>query len=345
MKVPELMQNLKKGQLAPLILVLGEEQALRDQAVAALRAVIPADQVAMNFASYDMQQTPVGVALDDASSQPFFGERREVMITNPYFLTGEKEKNKLDHDLAGLTAYFQNPVPSTVMVIVAPYPKLDERKKLTKALKKNAWVVEATQMREAEAKRAIQSALRQDKIAITPDGLETLAQRTNANYSTMMVELPKLKLYASNGAKLDGKAVSELVPKQLSDRVFDLVEAVVKKDVTTALSIYRDLLLQKEEPIRLNSLLISQFRLLLQVQLLANKGYSQGDITSTLKVHPYRVKLALQQSRKGQQAELIQAYIGLVDTEAAMKTGRVDKQLAFELFVLRYTGQKHAIAR
>ncbi|WP_225350772.1 hypothetical protein [Lacticaseibacillus camelliae] len=38
---------------------------------------------------------------------------------------------------------------------------------------------------------------------------------------------------------------------------------------------------------------------------------------------------------------LRRAFSGLVATETAMKTGRVDKNLAFELFVLQYTsGQK-----
>jgi DNA polymerase-3 subunit delta len=171
---------------------------------------------------------------------------------------------------------------------------------------------------------------------VTPDGLEALAQRANADYSVMMAQLPKLTLYAANGAALDAAAIAALVPKQLTDRVFDLVNAVLAKDVTAALSIYRDLLLQKEEPIRLNSLLVGQFRLLLQVQILAKKGYSQGSVASTLKVHPYRVKLAWRQSGHLDGQALRHAYVGLVATEADMKMGRVDKALAFELFVLQY---------
>lgn len=335
MRVNEFRHKLT-SEFPPLVLILGTEAALRQEALAAVRALIPTDQATMNYAVYDMRQTPVAVALDDAASPPFFGDHRLVVIQDPYFLTGEKANGKVEHDLDALTAYFKAPVDSTIMVLVAPYEKLDERKRLTKALKQNALIVDVAPLDERSAKQAVLNALKQRKLTVTADGIDALAARANADYSVMMSQLPKLSLYAANGAVLDADAVAALVPKQLSDRVFDLVAAVLAKNVTEALSIYRDLLLQKEEPIRLNSLLLSQFRLLLQVQILAKQGYSQGSVASTLKVHPYRVKLAWRSSGHLDPAALRNAYIGLVATEAAMKTGRVDKELAFELFVLQY---------
>ncbi|WP_179395317.1 DNA polymerase III subunit delta [Lacticaseibacillus absianus] len=338
MQVDELIQQLNQGLRPPLVVLLGTERALLDRALAALRALVPPDQATMNYASYDMRQTPVAVALDDATSPPFFGDFREVVITDPFFLTGETPKVPVTHDLEGLTAYLTHPVESTVMVVVAAYPKLDERKRLTKALKKAAVVVDVKPLDQRAAQSAIRQALAQQHTEITPAALAALVQRTAGDYSVMMGELPKLALYAQGGQPLDEAAIDALVPKQLTDRVFDLVAAVVARNATQALSLYRDLLLQKEEPIRLNSLLISQFRLLLQTQILAQKGYSQGSLASALKVHPYRVKLALQQVNRVSAQALRQAYIGLVDTETAMKTGQIDKSLAFELFVLRYCG-------
>ncbi|WP_125703203.1 DNA polymerase III subunit delta [Lacticaseibacillus daqingensis] len=338
MQVDELIRQLKQGVRPPVVVLLGTEQALVDRALAALAAVVPDDQVTMNLARYDMRQTPVAVALDDAMSPPFFGDFREVVITDPFFLTGESPKVAVTHDLDGLTAYLQHPVESTLMVLVAPYAKLDERKRLTKALKKVATIVDVKPLDQRAAQNAVRQALKQQKSEITPAALAALVQRTAGDYSVMMRELPKLALYGQGGSPLDEAAIDALVPKHLTDRVFDLVAAVVAQNATLALSLYRDLLLQKEEPIRLNSLLISQFRLLLQTQILAQQGYSQGSLATTLKVHPYRVKLALQQVNRVSGTALRAAYQGLVETETAMKTGRVDKALAFELFVLRYCG-------
>ena len=60
------------------------------------------------------------------------GEKR-LVIVKIRLLTGKKRK--IEHNTAALETYLKEPAPYTVFVIVAPYEKLDERKKLTKALK------------------------------------------------------------------------------------------------------------------------------------------------------------------------------------------------------------------
>ena len=70
--------------------------------------------------------------------------------------------------------------------------------------------------------------------------------------------------------------------------------------------------------------------------ILQKHGYSQGNLASTLKVHPYRVKLAMQTVRKFSYGQLRDAYVGLVDTERQMKSTRRPPELLFELFVLKF---------
>ncbi|ONF99363.1 hypothetical protein BT102_09290 [Lacticaseibacillus rhamnosus] len=61
MQVRDFIKHLKNGERPPLTLILGEEQALRQQAQQALANLIPEDQKAMNFGRYDMHQTPVAL--------------------------------------------------------------------------------------------------------------------------------------------------------------------------------------------------------------------------------------------------------------------------------------------
>ena len=53
-----------------------------------------------------------------------------------FFVTGEKVNNGIEQNTDLLTAYLKEPLESTVLVFFAPYEKLDERKKVTKQLKK-----------------------------------------------------------------------------------------------------------------------------------------------------------------------------------------------------------------
>ena len=103
--------------------------------------------------------------------------------------------------------------------------------------------------------------------------------------------------------------------------------------------LYEDLLLQGEETIKLNAILLNQIRLFLQTKILAKMGYQQANIADTLKVHPYRVKLALQQVRRFELSRLERLYDELVENDYRMKTGQMDKELLFQLFILKLTAQ------
>lgn len=333
--------KLKQGKLAPVYLFLGTESYLSDSAKQTLiDAVLKPDEMDLNFGNYDMEEVLVGVALDDAESVPFFGEKRLVMIDRPTFLTAEKNKQKLEHDLVWLENYLKNPPEFTVLAFFAPYEKLDERKKITKLVKKVATTIDVKALSEKETRAFLKDTIANEGFQISPEAFELFIQLTDAKLSLAMGELPKLFLFAGDSQTITKQAVNDLVPKSLEQNIFALVEYVLNKKVSDALSLYQDLLLQKEDPIKINAILMTQFRLLVQVKILEKKGYQQGDIASALKVHPYRVKLAIQQARKFEEKGLKDAFHGLIETEYRLKTGKGDKEMQFELFVLQVSALK-----
>lgn len=333
LNINQLTKALRAGTIAPVYVVQGQERALVQAAQEQLRQIIPEDMQSMNFAQYDLHEVSLGNALNELAEPPFFGDFREVMISNPDFLTGG---GKADGDVDALTNYLKAPAESTVLVLIADYAKLDARKKVVKALKKVAQFIDAGPVDERQARSNITQQLRASGVEMDPDGMSVLFSRTQGDYSAMVAAVPILRTYAMSSGRLTARDVERLVPKQLNDSVFDLVSAVLRRDVTQALGLYRDLLAQKEEPLRLISLLESQFRLLLQVETYVSRGYTQGAAAEQLSVHPYRVKLAWGEVRKLRRADMDAAYVMLVNTEAAMKRGTVDKVLGFELFVLQF---------
>lgn len=336
MDVTTLQQQLTKLTPAAVYLVLGEQAVLQQQALTAFNQLIPADQQVMNVGSYDMETTPLAAALDDAMSAPFFGERRLVLIKKPYFLTGENKNKKIDHDVDGLINYLEHPQEDTILVFSAPYEKLDNRKKVVKRLKKVATEVSAAPLSERDARKQINQLVAAHGYQIDVAAMDELVQRTNADYSLMVEAIEKLELFAYQSKTIEVAAVKGLVNQSLDQNVFDLVTAVLKRNYQLALQHYSDLINSEEQPLRINAVLVSQFRLLIQVKVLSTHGLSQGNLAATLKVHPYRVKLALQTIRQFELPDLEQAYLGLVNIEKGLKTTQRDPQLLFELFMLQY---------
>ena len=340
MTINELLKTLEHGgQLANVYLILGQADYLQRRLKTGFKNSVPAEEQTMNFASYDMDTVPLAVALDDAMAAPFFGERRVVCIDNPQFLTGETKKQKVDHDIDSLQTYLGAPMPSTVLVFFAPYEKLDGRKKVSKQLKKVATTIEIGNFAEREVRQFIESQLKQDGYSMAPAALNELIQRTDADLTLMMSELPKLELFSLPSKTIELTAVTGLVRQTLTQNVFDLVNRVLAKDTAGAVTLYRELLQAKEEPLRINAILQGQFRLLIQTKVLAKQGYSQGKLASILKVHPYRIKLALQSQRRFKLTDLNRAYLGLFRVEQQMKSTAMAPEMLFSLFMTQFASQ------
>ncbi|MCM6797638.1 DNA polymerase III subunit delta [Levilactobacillus brevis] len=339
MTINELLKTLATGQiLSNVYVILGQADYFQRRLKWGFKQQVPAEEQTMNFASYDMDTVPLAVALDDAMAAPFFGERRVVCIDNPQFLTGETKKQKVEHDIDSLQKYLESPMPSTVLVFFAPYDKLDARKKVTKQLKKVATMVEINQFSERDVRQFVTDQLKQDGYTMEPAALNDLIQRTDADLTLIMSELPKLELYTLPEKTITQAAVSGLVTQTLTQNVFDLVNRVLAKNTAGAVTLYRELLQAKEEPLKINAILQGQFRLLIQTKVLAKQGYSQGKLASILKVHPYRIKLALQTHRRFQLTDLNRAYLGLFRVEKQMKSTTMDPELLFSLFMTQFAG-------
>ncbi|UJF14964.1 DNA polymerase III subunit delta [Jeotgalibaca sp. MA1X17-3] len=329
--------KMKKGEFSPVYLFLGKESYFNQEARETLLnfSMEEADKE-LNVGIYNMEEVPLGSALEDAESMPFFGERRLVIVENPYFLTGEKNKSNLDHDLEWLEGYLNHPSESTILVFFAPYEKLDNRKKISKTLKKKAMTVDVSALDSNETRKFLNGFIKNQGYQMERNTLQFFFEKIEDNLSRGMQELEKLFLAALEDKNITRKMVQDLVAHTLEQNIFELVTYVLKKDTERAIDIYRDLLLQKEEPIKINAILLGQFRLLLQVKVLAKLGYQQPDMAKVLKVHPYRVKLANQQVRNLSETILQNAYTGLVETERNLKTGAGLREVQFEMFMLKY---------
>lgn len=336
LKITELKNNLKQGNLSNVYLITGKERVFIKEIQMAFKDIMSSEERDMNFSSFDLEEVALADVINEAISAPFFGERRLVFVEHPYFLTGEKVKNAVEQNSDLLLKYIQNPTPSTIMVIFASYDKLDSRKKIVKQLKKSAVTVNAGQMEGPILTRAINNDLKNDGYQIEPAALDLLVNKTKGNYSLIINQLDKLKMYALQSKKINQAAVSELVPQSLEDNVFDLMTEILNKNIYKAEELYNQFLLQKIDPILLVAIIISQLRLLIQVKIMSERGLSESSIAKNLRLNPYRVKYSYRQARTLDRRRLQVMYGDIVNLDYQIKSGQGDKELLFDLFIAKF---------
>ncbi len=329
-------KKIEEKQLSSIYLLYGTESFLIDETKQKLiQSVLTEEEMDFNFSVYDLEEVPVETAVEEAETLPFFGDKKLVFLHNPTFLTAERSKEKVEHNLKVLEAYIESPAPYTIMVFAAPYEKLDERKKLTKLLKKKAEVVEAKKLNDKEIKTWVRSQAAANGVQMDEEALEHFLMLAGTNLQLLASEIDKLSLYASEEKRITVDIVDKLTARSLEQDIFALVDRVVSGNIEAAFRIYYDLLKLNEEPIKILAVIANQFRLIYQTKELSRKGYGQQQIASFLKVHPFRVKLALRQTGNFSDEQLSSIIMMLADSDLQMKTSGMSKKLIVEMFLFR----------
>ncbi|MFW2699597.1 DNA polymerase III subunit delta, partial [Staphylococcus aureus] len=93
--------------------------------------------------------------------------------------------------------------------------KLDERKKLTKTLKKHARLKKIEQMSEEEIKKWIQSKLNENFKDIKRDALDLFIELTGINFNIVSQEIEKLILFLGDRPTINKQDVNQIINRSL----------------------------------------------------------------------------------------------------------------------------------
>jgi DNA polymerase-3 subunit delta len=327
--------------LVPVYLLFGKQdyliQLVKQRII---NTAMTEDEKDFNLSSYDLLEKPVEAACEDAETLPFIGEKRVVIMENPYFLTSAKPKTKIEQNLKRLEEYVGNPSPDAVMVFVVEAEKLDQRKKLVKTIKQKGKVLELSQLSDGLAFSLLKDAASKYGAIYPKRSHPLLMQRVGFDLQLLVKEVEKLALYSGENQEITEDAVEKLSSRSMESNIFTLTDDILKQESGKALKLLGDLIKQKEEPIKLLALIARQFRIMLQVKKYVQAGYTQKNTAEKLKLHPYSVKLAAEQSRKFEDKDLEDALINCTEMDFQMKTGKIEKQTGLELLIHRLSAKK-----
>lgn len=303
-----------------IYLIYGEEEFLIEEEVLSIINKSKVDE--LNISKYNLSSDDIRDIIQDASTVSLFSDKKIIVVNDfdCFYKIDEKSSNLFEEFLDNISS-------DVILILVAT--KLDERKKITKKLKKICIV------KEFNKNKNISNIVRDmfGDYKIDYNTVDLLIKIVGNDLMILKQEAIKLMTYKTDKI-ITRDDVLSLASSYDNDDIFDLVNAVVNKDKDKAMDIYSSLIRSNEEPIKIIITLANQFRLIYQSKELYKKGNGEDSISKLLGVHPYRVKLALDKSKNYSSKVLLDHLLNLALIDSKIKNGLIDKYLAFELFFL-----------
>ena len=323
-----LNEDLKTGQFNRIYLLYGEEAYLKRQYKEKLRAAIVSPDDTMNYAYYEGKGINVNEVMDLAETLPFFSERRLIIL----------EDTGLFKSASAEMAEYVKEMPDTTYLIFIE-SEIDKRGKLYKAVQNKGRVVELGRQDESTLLRWVLGCVKRENKQISESTVRFFLSKVGTDMENIQKELEKLFCYTLDKDVILSEDVELICTTQISNQIFDMVNAVADRQQKSALNYYYDLLSLKEPPMRILFLLARQFKLLLEVKVMDEHGYSRKEIAEKTGINPFVIGKYQAQAKRFSNQELIGIIEDSVETEEAVKTGRLNDSLGVELFIMKYSSK------
>jgi len=271
-----------------------------------------------------------------ANSMPVFCPRRLVVVK------GARERFSQSDAREKFFALLQQ-VPESTALVLAEYSLLDEKKdwllKWAVSAGKRVHVTACRQPRGGKMVEWILGQARAQGGQFSNQAAALLATLVGEDTRTASQEIQKLLLYVNFSRPVETEDVHELTPDAGLVEDFALVNAIRERNQRKAMSILRRELAQKEVIVILHSI-VSIFRRLLQARDVIERGGGKTDVARELKISPNYAHHLTEQARPFSLAVLSDIYHRLLEIDEAIKTGKMDGEVALDLFITEFTSQR-----
>jgi DNA polymerase-3 subunit delta len=326
MSPDEAISAARNGNLKPVYLLLGEERLLRNEVVSALRQAATEGGVpGFNEDEYTAGDTPIGTILGAARTAPMMAKSRWVLVRSLERLEAKTSDGSRERDspeksaLDQLAEYASHASPSSVVVLCAD--KLNAKRRLVTAAKKLGCLVECAPLSRRDLPRWIRDGAKRRGNAITASAAELIAEISGTDLATLDDLLERLSLFAGEGSEITEDTVGELVPVVRPATVWQLVDAVGRRDRGTVLTLLERVYDPQDRGLRLLGVLAWSTRQMIRFQAALAAGQRGAQAAKSAGVPPFRAQTLEQQVRRLPPGVLEEWLIRLREVDLALKGG------------------------
>jgi DNA polymerase-3 subunit delta len=270
---------------------------------------------------------------------PFMSDRRLVIVHN-YLSRLSSRKGSADRSMLDSLADYLPTMSDSVRLIFVENETLAKNHPILKLAEKHdaGQVVAFEGPGRGELAGWIVGRVERLGAGIERNAAEALAFAVGDDLRLLNSEIEKLSTYVGDERPITTEDVDLMVPYAGAANVFVMVDAIGRRDGRTALHMLHKLLDENAAPLYLLSMIVRQFRILIQVKELSSQGLATSTIAKRAGLHSFVAEKAQRQAMNFSLAQLELIYVRLLETDLAIKTGQSEDVLALDSLVAALCG-------
>lgn len=289
MTASDIIKDLKAKKFKPVYLLHGEEPYYIDQIIHYMEQHVLGDaEKGFNQTVLYGKDTDMATLLNAAKRYPMMSEYQLIVVKEAQDLKWSKETEGSGKEAAFIQSYFENPLPSTILVLGYKYANFDKRKKIFKSITKSGVIFQSDPVRDYKLGQWIEDLVKEKGAKIAPQASALMAEYLGADLSKISNEIEKLLLNISKETIIDTDLVQRNIGISKEYNVFELQKALASRNVLKSnqiINYFADN--PKANPmVMVMANLNAYFSKILKYHYLQNKH----DAAKELGVNPYFVK-------------------------------------------------------
>ena len=277
--VKEIVSDIKNGKFYPVYLLTGDETYYIDKIADFIEEnVLSDEEKGFNQTIMYGRDVEISQIIDAAKRYPMMSDRQVVIV---------KEAQDLARTIDQLTDYVKNPMPSTLLVLCYKHKKLDKRKAIYKAIRKDGYVLESNKLYENQVVIYTLDKTARLQYKIENKAVLMLLEFLGTDLGKIWNELEKLMIVLPQGSTITAKDIEENIGVSKDYNIFELRKAIGDRDVLKANKIVNYFgMNQKTHHITMTIAALNSF----YTQLLIYHGLqdkSKNNVARMLKVNPF----------------------------------------------------------
>lgn len=313
--------HIKSGEFSRVYLLHGEETYLmRQYRDILIDALIDKDD-SMNFASFKAEKTNPEDVAGFIQTMPFFGDRRVALVEYSGFF--EKADKKL--------LVMVEDIPDTSVLIFMETAV--KKEVLYKKVESIGTVAEFSTPNEGMLTNWIAKKVNDEGLKIETAAIRLLLESIVQDMNNISNEVDKLIFYCKDKGAITTADVEKTCVSQVEGKIFEMLDALSRKDGRTVIALYEDLVYLKHPYRLMLTNITNNFRRTMKVRACMDEGKSFGEIVTILGMKEYPVKKHMGLAKQYDYKRL-KEYVercNLADTQ--IKTYVMNEKMAMDMLL------------